>query len=51
MFKAKKFVYSKRFDGLPKLTDFQLVEEELPELQDGGGPNYHLQYYKDENMK
>lgn len=36
MVQAKKFIYSKRFVGLPKLTDFQLEEETLPELQDGG---------------
>lgn len=33
---AKKFVYAKRFDGEPKLTDFDLVEEKLPALKDGG---------------
>lgn len=36
MSKAKKFVYAKRFVGLPKLTDFQLEEEDLPELRHGG---------------
>lgn len=34
---AKKFVIAKRFEGLPKLNDFKLVEETLPtELKDGG---------------
>lgn len=34
---AKKFVLVKPFEGLPKLTDFKIVEETLPaELQDGG---------------
>lgn len=36
MVRAKKFIYAKRFEGEPKLTDFKLVEEELPELQEGG---------------
>ena len=34
---ARKFVLAKRFEGIPKLTDFKLVEETLPEdVQDGG---------------
>lgn len=33
--KAKRFVYAKAFVGEPKVTDFELVEEELPALQDG----------------
>lgn len=36
MVQAKKFVYAKRFNGLPKLTDFRLEEETLPVLRDGG---------------
>lgn len=36
MMKAKKFINVKRFEGLPKLTDFRLEEETLPELKDGG---------------
>jgi prostaglandin reductase 1 len=33
---ARKFVLAKPFEGLPKLTDFKLVEETIPtELQDG----------------
>lgn len=36
MVKAKKFLYVKRFDGEPKITDFELVEEELPDIKDGG---------------
>lgn len=35
MVKAQKFVYSKRFEGLPKLTDIVLEVEDLPELKDG----------------
>lgn len=37
---ARKFVLAKRFEGLPKLSDFQMVEESLStELQDGGEIN------------
>ena len=34
--KAKKFVLVKHFDGNPKDDDFELVEEELPELKENG---------------
>ena len=33
---ARKFVLNNKIRGVPKLTDFKLVEETLPELQDGG---------------
>ncbi|XP_066902363.1 prostaglandin reductase 1 [Halyomorpha halys] len=33
--KAKKFIIKKHFEGLPKKSDLELVEEELPPLQDG----------------
>lgn len=33
---AKKFLYVKRFFGEPKDSDFELVEEELPGIKDGG---------------
>lgn len=36
MVKANKFVLVKRFRGLPKVNDFKLEEEEMPELNDGG---------------
>ena len=36
MVKAKKFLYVTPFKGEPKVTDFQLVEEELPELKENG---------------
>lgn len=36
MVQAKKFIYAKRFEGMPKVTDFRLEEETLPELNDGG---------------
>ena len=32
---GKKFVLKNHFDGLPKAEDFELVEENLPELKDG----------------
>lgn len=33
--RAKKYIYASAFIGEPKLTDFQLVEEDLPALKDG----------------
>ena len=36
MVKARKWILAKHFDGFPKESDLKLVEEELPELQDGG---------------
>jgi prostaglandin reductase 1 len=35
MVQAKKFIYASAFKGEPKLSDFKLVEEELPALKDG----------------
>lgn len=32
--KSKKFIYIKEFEGEPNSTNFKLIEEELPELQD-----------------
>lgn len=34
--KAHKFIYARPFNGLPSEDDLQIVEEELPELKDGG---------------
>ena len=34
--KLKKWVMVKHFEGFPKDSDFELVEEDIPELQDGG---------------
>lgn len=34
--KAHKYVLIKYFQGEPKKSDFKIVEEELPELKDGG---------------
>ena len=44
--KGKKYIYAHKFEGLPKLTDLQLVEEELPPVKDGGGlcPEYYQKY-------
>lgn len=37
MVKAKVFIYSKKFeDGPASNSNFQLIEEELPDLKDGG---------------
>lgn len=33
---AKKYVLTKHFEGEPKKSDFIVVEEELPQLKDGG---------------
>ena len=33
--RAKKYIYASAFKGEPKLTDIQLVEEDLPPLKDG----------------
>lgn len=33
--RAKKFIYATAFCGEPKLSDIQLVEEDLPALNDG----------------
>lgn len=33
--KAKVFIYANKFKGEPKLSDFQLQEEDLPAIQDG----------------
>lgn len=33
---AQKYVLTKQFQGEPKKSDFQIVEETLPDLQDGG---------------
>lgn len=36
MVTAKKYVLDKHFQGEPKRSDFKIVEEELPPLQNGG---------------
>lgn len=36
MVKARKYVFVKQFEGLPKATDLKLEEEELPPIKDGG---------------
>lgn len=33
--RAKKFIYATAFKGEPKLSDIQLVEEDLPALKSG----------------
>lgn len=49
MVKAKKFIYAKRFDGEPKLSDFELIEEELPSLKDGGKIFYTFFFFESKN--
>lgn len=34
--KAQKYVLIKYFQGEPKKSDFKIVEENLPELKEGG---------------
>jgi prostaglandin reductase 1 len=34
--KGKKYIYAHKFEGMPKVTDLQLVEEEIPPVKDGG---------------
>ena len=34
--KYRKWILKSHFEGLPKREDVDLVEEELPALQDGG---------------
>lgn len=36
MIKARKFIVLKHFKGKPQKSDLQLIEEELPSLQNGG---------------
>lgn len=33
---AKKYIYVKEYDGLPKDENVKIVEETLPSLKDGG---------------
>ena len=34
--KGKKYIYAHKFEGMPKVTDLQLVEEEITPIKDGG---------------
>lgn len=34
--KSQKYVLTKYFQGEPKKSDFKIVEEDIPDLQDGG---------------
>lgn len=34
--KGRKWVLKSHFSGLPKREDLEIVEEQLPELKDGG---------------
>ncbi len=35
MAKGRRWVLQRPFDGMPKQSDFKLVEEDLPDLKDG----------------
>jgi hypothetical protein len=39
--KTRKWIVTKMFEGLPKRSDFEIVEEELPPLNDGGQQTQH----------
>lgn len=41
MVKAKLIILKKYFEGLPKVTDFGVAEEDLPPLKDGGKYFYY----------
>jgi hypothetical protein len=34
--KGKKYIYAHKFEGMPKVTDLQLAEEEILPIKDGG---------------
>lgn len=36
MVTGNKIICQSKFDGMPKITDFSIVAEELGELSDGG---------------
>jgi len=36
MVKARKWIIAKAFAGEPKITDFKVIEEDLPTLKNGG---------------
>ncbi len=40
--KARKFILAKHFVGLPKLDDFELVEEELPPIAENGSISFKV---------
>ena len=40
--KGKRFILAKHFQGLPKHSNFQLKEFDIPELKNGGKYNFKL---------
>jgi len=50
MVKAKVFLLAHHFDGAPKTDNFQLTEEEIPELKDGGLCYIRVSYYLPSNI-
>ena len=50
---ARKYVLHSHFHGLPKREDFEIVEEVLPELKDGGWCQHKLllhESFSDDNL-
>lgn len=48
---ARKFVLKKAFDGFPKLSDFELVEETLPKELNDGGIIFYISCFKSINFR
>ena len=40
--KTQKIIMVKPFEGMPKLSDFEIVEDTLPALKAGGKYTYRL---------
>lgn len=47
--RAQKYILTKYFVGEPKKSDFEIVEEELPELKDGGQYIIEQSYLRNTN--
>jgi len=39
---ARKYILAAKFQGAPKRSDLQIVEEKLPALNDGGEPQLYF---------
>lgn len=45
---AKKVIIDKRFNGMPKPSDFKIIEEQLPPLKEGGECfDWPIQYFNE----
>lgn len=49
MISARKFVCTSIFDGEPKASDFEIQNEELPALSDGGNFPFNLKGFVNNN--